>query len=244
MSRRIVDLKDINTGDFVYPSTHSDAVFMPDGKTVTEAIANAGGGVSNGSTRIDVTASGEYAIVKGMVNYVQFNIGTEDKACSFAFQDSPVYDDIIAGGWAEYKLCFRYDQDAAISFNAGIIWSESCDTPIFEVGYIYEFSFVPIAFDSKVAWLGLWSKTAEKNVITIEFAYDSFYEVYTLTASEPIASRIVFLFNNGLFLSMPAGETYVETSAAVYGLPTMHLNEMSGDVVADDYNIYKLIDKT
>lgn len=247
MTRRIVDLKDVNTQELVYPATHSDAVLMPDGTTATEAIANAGGGGGNGvvSVHIDVDSSGEYALTKDAVNYANFNIA--DALCTFTFANAPTYENIIGGSWGEYKLYLFYSQNAAISFNAGIVWGETCGAPIFEMGYIYEFSFVPIAFDNKVTWLGLWSKTAEKNVITIEFAYDSDLECYTLTASEPVSSDITFVLDNGRLLEMAAGESYVQTGegwSEGSAMPVMCLGELSGYTVYDDYNIYKIVDKT
>ena len=36
--RKIVDLKNVDTQELVYPATHSDAVLMPDGKAVTEVV--------------------------------------------------------------------------------------------------------------------------------------------------------------------------------------------------------------
>lgn len=247
MTRRIVDLKDVNTQELVYPATHSDAVLMPDGTTVTEAIANAGGGGGNGavSEHIDVDSSGEYALTKDAANYANFNIA--DALCTFTFANSPTYENIIGGSWGEYKLYFFYSQNATISFNAGIVWGENCGAPIFEMGYIYEFSFVPIAFDNKVTWLGLWSKTAEKNIITIEFAYDSDLQCYTFTASESVSSNITFSFYNGLVAEMAMGESYAQTSVNVpegFPMPDMVLGELVGDTVYDDYNLYKLVDKT
>lgn len=58
MTRRIVDLRDVNTQELVYPATHSDAVLMPDGKTVTEAIANSGGGSSISSAAYPLVSHG------------------------------------------------------------------------------------------------------------------------------------------------------------------------------------------
>lgn len=360
MTRRIVDLKDVNTQELVYPATHSDAVLMPDGKTVTEAIANAGGGGNESdvdgyvcqsftirdiwhviegnvitisaedaqhiaypasnkrayvrnefgmvggyvavwdasedramilcgnsiycillyfniddtfsitkaehyrlgefatqkyvqdaianvskSVHIDVDSSGEYALTKDAANYANFNIA--DALCTFTFANAPTHENIIGGSWGEYKLYLFYSQNATISFNAGIVWGENCGAPIFEMGYIYEFSFVPIAFDNKVTWLGLWSKTAEKNIITIEFAYDSDLQCYTLTASESVSSDITFAFENGMRIEMAAGESYAETIEGVeegWGMPAMMLGELSDYTVYDDYNIYKLVDKT
>lgn len=243
MTRRIVDLKDVNTQELVYPATHSDAVLMPDGKTVTEAIANAGGGGGDGavSVHINVDSSGEYALTKDVANYVTFEM--VDAECAFTFADAPTAEDILAGAWAEYKLYFQYS-GAVISLPLGVVWSESCGMPIFENGYIYEFSFVPIALNIGVRWLGIWNKTTDKNTITIEFANDEYSDGYTLTASAPVTSDITFMFETGFLLEMLQGETYVETSSSNMGMPIMILGEQGGDQVADDYNIYKLVDKT
>ena len=243
--RKIVDLKNVDTQELVYPATHSDAVLMPDGKTVTEAIANtAGGGGSSsesGSVLINVTASGEYALANGVANYVTFEM--VDAECAFTFADAPTAEDILAGAWAEYKLYFQYS-GAVISLPLGVVWSESCGMPIFENGYLYELSFVPIVLNVGVRWLGIWSKTTDKNTITIEFANDEYSDGYTLTASAPVTSDITFFFDNGLQLEMLQGETYVETSISGMAMPSMILGEQSGSQVADDYNIYKIVDKT
>ena len=257
MTRRIVDLKDVNTQELVYPATHSDAVLMPDGRTVTEAIENAGSGTgggggasSAGSNHIEVTLSGEYEIKRNVANVVKFNLADYDyeNSCSFTFLDAPSYDDILAGGWAEYKVYFLY-KGAAISFNTeGIIWSESCGNPVFESGYIYEISFVPFTDNGTLKWLGVWARTTEKGLITIEFTTEYSNDEYVcyLNASAPVGSTLMFVFDNGMVLQMVAGETFATTQSSYpINMPTIHTEDyQAGDVVSDDYYIYKLVDKT
>ena len=253
MTRRIVDLKDVNTQELVYPATHSDAVLMPDGKTVTEAIANAGGGgggSSLGSNHIEVTISGEYELRKNVANVVKFNLVDYDyeNSCSFAFVDAPSYDDIMAGDWAEYKLYLNYT-GIAIAFNVeGVIWGESCGNPVLESGYIYEMSFVPFTDNGTLKWLGVWARTTEKDIITIEFTTEYNYDEYVcyLNASAPVGSTLLFMFDNGMVLKMEEGETFATfTSSYPINMPAIHTEDyQAGDVVSDDYYIYKLVDKS
>lgn len=140
MTRRIVDLKDVNTQELVYPATHSDAVLMPDGKTVTEAIANAGGGGAvpvvwlsnvygeldiqpNKMTRISDSSSIIFNFIDATDNDMWF-LELESDVEDVTFPDSTIWanDNIpTLGDGKVYQISIskgRYEIDGVINYYA------------------------------------------------------------------------------------------------------------------------------
>lgn len=81
MSRKIKDIKDKDTGELIYPKSHAKATYMSDGRTVEDAINQAGTGGSSSD------GSGAYAEV---------NHGTSDTTFALTPNTFHVWDEVAS----------------------------------------------------------------------------------------------------------------------------------------------------
>lgn len=173
MKRRIVDLKDVDTQELVYPATHSDAVLMPDGTTVTEAIANSGGGSSNSAAyplvshgtndttftltpntyhvwdvveQLDIALSEE---IEGVVNEFVFQFSTGETPTALILPEGLMWakeTNLSLSAYATYKVSIYNGLITLSEYNTYIV-NEITLTPIEGSTFIQWESKYPLAED-------------------------------------------------------------------------------------------------
>lgn len=135
MSRKIKDIKDKDTGELIYPKSHAKATYMSDGRTVEDAINQAGTGGSSSD------GSGAYAEV---------NHGTSDTTFALTPNTFHVWDEVAsldlsfaeeqAGVANEYLFQFTSGTTATtLTLPDNIKWTEEL---VIEANRIYQVSIL------------------------------------------------------------------------------------------------------
>lgn len=188
--RKIVDLKDLKAGELVYPATHSDAVLLPDGRSVTEAISEGGGG--------------------GSAAYPQVNHGMNDTTFELTPNTLHVWGEVReldlslapekAGVTNEYIVQFESGAIATtLALPSGLMWAGD-SVPIVNPLKKYQLSIV-----NGLAVIAEFSYSLITNNITIETDWD-FSKVW-LRSEYPLGTTLYFWAGSGYSQELAAGES-------------------------------------